>query len=67
MANAETNRAKLVSRLLREGWELARHGAAHDVYRHAVKGVVAVPRHRTLSAGVARSIAKAAGWLRGVM
>jgi mRNA interferase HicA len=63
MANAETHRAKVVSRLLREGWELARHGSAHDVYRHPAKGVMAVPRHRTLSAGVARSVAKAAGLL----
>lgn len=63
MANAETNRAKVVSRLLREGWELARHGSAHDVYRHPAKGVVTVPRHRTLSPGVARNIAKTVGWL----
>ncbi|MBV9571417.1 MAG: type II toxin-antitoxin system HicA family toxin [Alphaproteobacteria bacterium] len=59
----ETDRNKIVSRLLREGWDLARHGGAHDVYRHPQKGVVAVPRHRVLSPGVARSLAKAAGWL----
>ena len=59
----ETSRTKIVSRLLREGWELARHGGGHDVYRHAKKGVVVVPRHRVLSPGVARSIAKTAGWV----
>jgi len=59
----ETNRAKVVSRLLREGWELVRHGGSHDVFRHALKGVIAVPRHRVLSPGVARSIAKVAEWL----
>jgi predicted RNA binding protein YcfA (HicA-like mRNA interferase family) len=59
----ETNRNKIVSRLVREGWMLIRHGSGHDVYRHAQKGVVIVPRHRELSPGVARSIAKAAGWL----
>jgi mRNA interferase HicA len=59
----ETNRNKIVSRLLQEGWELARHGGGHDVFRHAKQGVVIVPRHRILSPGVARSIAKAAGWL----
>jgi mRNA interferase HicA len=59
----ETSRTKVVSRLNREGWELARHGGGHDIYRHPKKGVVAVPRHRELSPGVARSIAKAAGWV----
>jgi predicted RNA binding protein YcfA (HicA-like mRNA interferase family) len=63
MAQPETSRSKVVSRLLRDGWELARHGSGHDVYRHPAKGVVIVPRHRTLSPGVARSIAKTAGWL----
>lgn len=59
----ETNRNKIVSQLLREGWVLARHGGEHDVFRHSLKGVVIVPRHRMLSPGVARSIAKTAGWL----
>ena len=59
----ETNRAKVVSRLEREGWMLVRHGGGHDIYRRPGKGVVAVPRHRELSPGVARSIAKTAGWL----
>jgi predicted RNA binding protein YcfA (HicA-like mRNA interferase family) len=63
MPTIETNRAKIVSRLTREGWELTRHGGEHDVYKHQVKGVISVPRHRTLSIGVARSIAKAARWL----
>jgi len=58
----ETSRSKVVARLVREGWELARHGANHDIYRHGTKGIVAVPRHRELSPGVARSIARAAGW-----
>jgi predicted RNA binding protein YcfA (HicA-like mRNA interferase family) len=62
MPKIETNRAKIVKRLDREGWILARHGAEHDIYRHA-RGIVSVPRHRQLSPGVARSIAKAAGWL----
>jgi mRNA interferase HicA len=47
-----------------DGWSLARHGANHDVYRNATRpGVfIAVPRHKTLTPGVAASIAKAAGW-----
>ena len=64
MRAIETNRRRIVSRLAREGWVLARRGGEHDVYRHAQKqGAIAVPRHGTLSPGVARSIAKAAGWL----
>jgi len=63
MAQAEMNRAKVVSRLLREGWELARHGGGHDIYRHPKNGVVAVPKPRARSPGVARSIARSAGWL----
>lgn len=63
MSRVETSRAKIVSRLTREGWELVRRGAAHDIFGHPVKGVVAVPRHRVLSPGVARSIAKVARWL----
>jgi mRNA interferase HicA len=64
MPAIETNRTKIVSRLLREGWVLMRHGREHDIYRHAQRqGAVIVPRHRALSPGVARSIAKAAGWI----
>jgi mRNA interferase HicA len=63
MPGIETGRSKIVARLIREGWELARHGGEHDVFRHLAKGTVIVPRHRSLSIGVARSIAKVAGWL----
>ncbi|MGA8155966.1 MAG: type II toxin-antitoxin system HicA family toxin [Rhodoplanes sp.] len=59
----ETNRSKVGARLEREGWQ-ARHGGDHDVYKHpARRGRIIVPRHRTLSPGVARVIAKQAGWL----
>jgi predicted RNA binding protein YcfA (HicA-like mRNA interferase family) len=58
----ETNRKKVIARLEREGWE-NRGGKEHDKFRHLVKaGVVIVPRHRELTMGVARSIAKAAEW-----
>lgn len=58
----ETNRAKVAARLEHEGW-LARQGGKHDVYMHPSKpGRIVVPRHRTLSPGVARGIAKIAGW-----
>jgi predicted RNA binding protein YcfA (HicA-like mRNA interferase family) len=60
----ETNRTKVVAQLQREGWEL-RHGGRHDIYIHPQfpDRAVVVPRHRTLSPGVARAIAKAAGWI----
>jgi predicted RNA binding protein YcfA (HicA-like mRNA interferase family) len=59
----ETSRIAIVKRLTREGWELARHGAKHDIYQHPQKTIVIqLPRHRTISIGVARSVAKLAGW-----
>lgn len=60
----ETNRTRIVARLEREGWTL-RHGGSHDIYQHPAKpGVLnVVPRHRTLSPGVARNIARKAGWI----
>lgn len=64
MPRAETNRIKIVTRMLREGWELVRHGSEHDVYRQPGQpGLIVVPRHRVLTPGTARSIAKKAGWL----
>ena len=58
----ETSTAKIVSRLLADGWSLHRNGGKHDVYIHPKLGVTQVPRHLVLSPGVARSIAKKAGW-----
>jgi predicted RNA binding protein YcfA (HicA-like mRNA interferase family) len=59
----ETNRAKVVGRLEREGW-VTRHGGDHDVYKHPARpGRIIVPRHRALSPGVVRVIARQAGWL----
>ena len=63
MPTPETNRTVVVARLEREGW-ICRHGGAHDVYKHPVRrGRIIVPRHRTLSPGVARAIANVAGWI----
>ena len=62
MPGCETNTAAVIRRLLADGWELV-GGGSHDKYRHACKpGLIMVPRHRTLTPGVARSIHKAAGW-----
>jgi predicted RNA binding protein YcfA (HicA-like mRNA interferase family) len=62
MAQPETNRNKVVARLKRDGW-VERHGGDHDVFKHPTRpGRIIVPRHRTLSPGVARVIARQAGW-----
>jgi predicted RNA binding protein YcfA (HicA-like mRNA interferase family) len=63
MSIIETNRSKVVSRLLREGW-VSEGGAKHDKFAHDDKpGIkIMVPRHKTLTPGVARNIANAAGW-----
>lgn len=57
----ETNTAKIKARLEKEGWELV-GGAKHDKYKKGGRPAIMVPRHRTLTPGVARAIAKAAGW-----
>ncbi|HEY6631503.1 MAG TPA: type II toxin-antitoxin system HicA family toxin [Rhizobiaceae bacterium] len=57
----ETNTAKIKARLEREGWQLI-GGTKHDKYRKPGKSAILIPRHRTVTLGVARSIAKAAGW-----
>jgi predicted RNA binding protein YcfA (HicA-like mRNA interferase family) len=64
MGNIETSRSKILRRLEAEDWRLMRHGSEHDIYRHPQKsGTISVPRHRILSPGVARAIAKTAGWI----
>jgi predicted RNA binding protein YcfA (HicA-like mRNA interferase family) len=58
----ETNRSRIVARLERDGWQ-GRAGGKHDVFKHPARpGRIVVPRHRVLSPGVAREIAKVAGW-----
>ena len=59
----ETNAAKVRARLTREGWENV-GGARHDKFRKPGHPAIMVPRHRTLTPGVAESIAKAAGWTK---
>lgn len=63
MASIETNTRKIVARLDRDGW-VCEAGGKHDKYVHPSKpGLIVVPRHKEQSRGVARSIAKLAGWL----
>lgn len=61
MPKPETDRRTITARLSAEGW-INEGGAKHDLYRHPEKGVIIVPRHRTVTPGVGRSIMKAAGW-----
>jgi len=60
----ELNRKKVIAQLERDGWTNL-GGKEHDKFRHPSKpGVVIVPRHSELTMGVARSIAKAASWMK---
>jgi hypothetical protein len=59
----ETNTAKIVARLLREGWEES-GGTKHAKFRKAGQPSIMVPRHRQVTSGVAGSIAKAGGWTK---
>ncbi|MCW5697251.1 MAG: type II toxin-antitoxin system HicA family toxin [Bauldia sp.] len=61
MGNLETSRARIVARLVAEGW-VNLGGKEHDKFVKPGRPSIQVPRHRTLSPGVARSIARAAGW-----
>ena len=51
-----------MARLVHDGW-INRGGGEHDVYVHPTQhGRIVVPRHKDLSPGVSRTIAKVAGW-----
>lgn len=57
----ETNTAKIIARLEREGWENV-GGGKHTKFKKLGNPPIMVPRHRTVTSGVAKSIAKAANW-----
>jgi len=63
MPRIETNTRKIIARLQGEGWSIE-HGKEHDIFRHPERSEIriVVPRHRELSMGVARDIAKKAKW-----
>lgn len=55
--------SRIKRRLLKDGWCLERHGSNHDTHRPStISGIVTLPRHPTVSAGVVISIAEKAGW-----
>jgi predicted RNA binding protein YcfA (HicA-like mRNA interferase family) len=60
MPSVETVTRRVVARLKREGWQDV-GGAKHDKFEHPDWPYpIIVPRHRQLSIGVARSIARLA-------
>lgn len=59
----EARASRIKRRLLKDGWCLERHGSNDDIFRcPTISGIVTLPRHPTVSAGVVISIAKKAGW-----
>ncbi len=64
MSVPETDTRRIVSRLLQDGWVNV-GGSKHDKFEHPDRPstLIVVPRHRQQSPGVARSIARLAGWL----
>jgi len=60
----ETNTRRIIARLEREKWSKV-GGGNHDKFTNSARqGVlIIVPRHRTVSPGVARDIAGKAGWI----
>jgi predicted RNA binding protein YcfA (HicA-like mRNA interferase family) len=59
----ETSTRKVINRLKAEGW-VEVSGAKHDKFEHPDRTeTLIVPRHKELSPGVARSMAKLAGWI----
>ena len=64
MPTFDTSARRIKARLLAEGW-IDVGGTRHDKFEHpAHPGVlIVVPRHKEQSPGVARSIARLAGWI----
>jgi predicted RNA binding protein YcfA (HicA-like mRNA interferase family) len=63
MPTIETNTRKILARLRAEGWVTA-GGGKHDKFEHSNRPevLIIVPGHKQQSPGVARSIARSAGW-----
>lgn len=64
MPHVEIDAKKILARLVREGW-IVENGAKHEKLAHPEQpGLkIMLPRHKTVTPGVARSIPKAAGWI----
>lgn len=64
MPTFELETRKIVARLRKDGW-IEVGGSKHDRFEHVDRPdvLIIVPRHKQQSPGVARSIAKLAGWI----
>jgi predicted RNA binding protein YcfA (HicA-like mRNA interferase family) len=64
LPSIEIETRKIIARLRREGW-IDVGGSKHDKFEHPDRRdvLMIVPRHKQQSLGVARSIAKLAGWI----
>lgn len=63
MPAIETNVRKIIARLKADGW-VDVSGSKHDKFEHPDRPeAMIVPRHKELSPGVARAIARLAGWI----
>jgi predicted RNA binding protein YcfA (HicA-like mRNA interferase family) len=60
----ETETRKIIARLRRDGW-VDIGGSKHDKFEHVDRPdvLMVIPRHKQQSLGVARSIARLAGWV----
>lgn len=65
MPKIETSTRKIIARLQSEGWVNV-GGGSHDRFVNDQRPgiMIVVPRHKELTPGTARSIAKAAGWIQ---
>ena len=64
MPKVETNARRILDRLASEGW-IIDGGGKHTKLLHPAKPgqIIMVPRHREITPGTARTIARAAGWI----
>jgi hypothetical protein len=64
MPTFELETRKILARLRKDGW-IEVGGGKHDKFEHAERPdvLIIVPRHKQQSPGVARSIARLAGWI----
>ena len=63
MPSVETHTRKVTGRLIREGWTKPVLGMTKFAHPAQPGSKIIVPRHRILTPGVARAIARAAGWI----
>jgi predicted RNA binding protein YcfA (HicA-like mRNA interferase family) len=63
MAKVETNRARIVKRLIAEGWQNV-GGGAHDKFVKPGRQSIMVPRHRTVTRAWPGRSPKAPGGFR---